>query len=576
MAKRISMIALVLGLFVVASQGFGQQQELKKMIRKQQMEAEKKVQEAKKREDEKRKMENMKADLAKKENGTRPEKFSPHSLGDLSKVVATIDREIDEKIAKEKVISNDKSGDAEFLRRVYLDLTGVIPSPSKAREFLDSQATDKRAKLIEELLASPNFGKHQADVWMSVLVSRTSDQRRISYEPLRDWLADQFNANRSWSQITSDLITSEGTQEKNPATTFYLSNNTVDKMTDTVSKVFLGVSIQCAQCHDHKFEDWKQTEYWSLSQFFMKVQVNGTGPGARFEDAGVEEVKNPNRKKTPLPEDAKEVPARFLRDASAVNLPTSGSVRPTLAKWVISPTNPYFSKAFVNRVWSDMFGTGIVDPVDDMGPNAQPSHPKLLNDLAAHLAADQFNVKNLFRAICLSNAYQRSSKDNDDQTDDNPQFFSRMATKVLTPEQLFDSTASILNIDAETMLEKMKKANPQLAKLPLANPRNRFVDFFLAGQEMANTKEYDVGIPQALKLMNGRIFGNPQSVKRIMGNRKGTAAIEELYLATLSRKPTKEEIDRCEKFINDSKSKDTSYVDILWALINCSEFTMVR
>lgn len=563
--------ALISGLVVAAGASAQPPNKNKQQqLRKQLMEAQKKAEAQKKRDEEIRKAEQLKIELSKKETGTKPEPFTPKRIGDPIAVAAVIDREIDAKLAADKTPAGEKSTDAEFLRRAYLDLTGVIPTAAKARQFLDDQSPDKRTKLVDELLASSNFGKHASDIWMGLLVSRTSDQRRISYEPLREWLASQFNENKPWNQIAADLIAAEGTQEKNPAVTYYLSNNTVDKMTDSVSKLFLGVSIQCAQCHDHKFEDWKQSEYWSLAQFFMRVQVGGLQQNGT---PSIEEVKNPNRRRIPLPEDAKAMPVRYLRDTTPIKLPDDGAIRPTLAKWVTNPSNPYFARAMTNRVWSQLFGTGLVTPVDDMGPNAIASHPNLMKSLAANFAADKFDLKNLVRAIVLSNAYQRSGKPTGDESED-AQRFARMAVKVMTPEQLYDSTFSLVGSAINPQARMRMAAN--LPKGPLADPRERFVNFFLAGQEMANTTEYEVGIPQALKLMNSRQLGNPTAVRKLIGTKSGKEAIEELYLATLSRRPTEEEMKSMTAYVASAPTLNEGYGDVLWALLNCSEYTLVR
>jgi hypothetical protein len=567
---QFALFALISGL-VVAGASAQPPNKAKQQLRKQLMEAQKKAEAQKKRDEERKKAEQLKIELGKKETGTKPEPFTPKRIGDPVAVAAVIDLEIDAKLKADDVPAGERSTDAEFLRRAYLDLTGIIPTAAKARQFLDDRSPDKRTKLVDELLASPNFGKHVADVWMGLLVTRTSDQRRISFDPLRTWLAEQFNANTPWNKIAADLIAAEGTQEKNPAVTYYLSNNTVDKMTDSVSKLFLGVSIQCAQCHDHKFEDWKQSEYWSLAQFFMRVQVGGLQQNG---NPSIEEVMKPNRRRIPLPEDAKAMPVRYLRDMTPVNLPADGAIRPMLAKWVTSPTNPYFARAMTNRVWSQLFGTGLVTPVDDMGPNAIASHPNLLKSLAANFAADQFDLKNLVRAIVLSNAYQRSGKPTgSDSDDEDAQLFARMAVKVMTPEQLYDSTFSLVG-NAVNQQARARMAN--LPKGPQADPRERFVNFFLAGQEMANTTEYEVGIPQALKLMNSRQFGNPTTVRRLLGTKKGPDAIEELYLATLSRRPTDEEMKSMTAYVSSAPTAVEGYGDVLWALLNCSEYTLVR
>jgi hypothetical protein len=492
---------------------------------------------------------------------------------DPAELARTIDAGIDAKLAARKVPASPPCTDSEFIRRAYLDLTGVIPPADKARTFIDSRETDKRTKLIDELLASSNYGKHQADVWMSLLVQKTSDNRRVDFAPFRDWLTEQFNDNTSWSAIVSDLITANGAYGKVPATGFYLSNNTVDKMTDQVTKLFLGVSMQCAQCHDHKFEDWKQKEYWSFTQFFMKVGIGG-GAGAKVDDTAVVKEGGPiNRKKSPLPEAAMSLPASFLRDGGPLKLSTPEPYRPVLAKWVTGEKNPYFAKAMVNRVWGQFFGTGFVNPLTDMGPNETPSHPELLAGLAHQFAGGGYDLKKLIRAVCRTSAYQRSSKPLPGNEKDES-LFSHVAVKVMSPEVLYDSTMAVMGGPAAGPAVRGPMAQQKGAPV---GRREQFVNFFLAGADATNSTEYEAGIPQALKLMNSRQMTNPAAVRSLIGLKPvKTEAIEKLYLTTLARRPTSEEAAKMADYITKSPIEMDGYADILWALLNCSEFTMVR
>jgi hypothetical protein len=200
----------------------------------------KRAEEAKKAE-EARKAEEKKPAAAKSaDTGERAEPLKPAFIGgakDAAGVARFIDQQIDARLAAEKVAPSPACTDAEFVRRVYLDITGVIPTAAEARAFLDDRAPDKRAKLIDQLLASPNYARHQADVWMGLLVQKTSDNRRVDFGPFRDWLAGEFAKNRPWNELVYDLITASGPQDKTPANGFYLSNNTVDKMTDEVLQV---------------------------------------------------------------------------------------------------------------------------------------------------------------------------------------------------------------------------------------------------------------------------------------------------------------------------------------------------
>ena len=365
-----------------------------------------------------------------------------------------IDQAIDQRLAAEKVAPSPRADDAEFLRRVYLDLAGHIPPAAKAAAFLDDNDPNKHAKLIDELLASDDYGKHMADVWMNLLVKRSTDNRFVQFEPLTAWLTKNFNENTPWDKMVRDLLTAEGDQDANAAVTFFLANNTVDKMTDVTTKEFLGVQLQCAQCHNHPFTDWKQTEYWGMADFFKKVEL--TGPRNPNKQEGVPgivegaDVRGPRGKaagakgrRPPLPDSAKDVPAKLLGGAE-VNLAAREKARPVLAKWMTSADNAYFSKAIVNRAWFQLFGRGIVNPVDDVAGISPPSHPQLFVDLADQFAADGFDLKQLYRALCNTKAYQRTSKPTAENADADAALCADMTVQVMTPEEQFDSMLQVL------------------------------------------------------------------------------------------------------------------------------------
>jgi hypothetical protein len=228
----------------------------------------------------------------------------------------------------------------------------------------------------------------------------------------------------------------------------------------------------------------------------------------------------------------------------------------------------------VNRTWAQLFGAGFVNPIDDMGPNAKPSHPELLESLAGQFATSQFDLKALLKGIVLSQAYQRSGVPAGEKSaEEDKTLFARMTVKVMTPEQLYDSTLQVTGPAGRGELPQRKGPN---VKGEQPDAREKFVNFFLAGAEMANATEYDVGIPQALKLINSRQMSNPAAVRKIVNGKTGSAAIEELFLATLSRKPTSAEVKKMMEFIAAAPSKEAGASDVLWALLNCSEFTLIR
>src|SRR5579871_5055999 len=203
--------------------------------------------------------------------GDAPPKDAAGRL-DAPALAALIDRAIEGRLAADKATPAPPADDAEFLRRAYLDITGVIPPVDKVAAFLDSKQPDKRARLIDELLASPHYGRHMGDIWQELLlVQRDIFSRGLPAEPLADWFARGFNSNKPWDRQVTELLTSTGTQEQNAATTLFLALRSPDKLTDTVCRAFLGIQLQCAQCHNHPFTTWKRTDYWGIAAFFAKV-----------------------------------------------------------------------------------------------------------------------------------------------------------------------------------------------------------------------------------------------------------------------------------------------------------------
>jgi len=498
------------------------------------------------------------------------------SAKDAAAIAKLIDNEIAKKLTAAGITASAPSTDEEFLRRAYLDITGVIPSADKAREFLDDKSADKRAKLLDELLADPNYGRRMADIWTAKLFPRDSANRFVMREPLYKWFEDKFNGNEPWDNLVASLVTATGSVEDNPAVTYLLANRTIDKLTDTVGQHFLGIQLQCAQCHNHPFTTWKQTEYWGMAAFFSKVKADNprnANKGGDNTKIGVTE--GPGRRaKDFLPESAKTVPAKFL-GGKEPTLDPREPYRPVLAKWMTAPENPYFARALVNRTWSHLFGRGIVHPVDDMIPELEPSHPELLDALARHIsAAGEYDLKYLIKAICLSDAYQRTSKPTADNRSDTA-LFSHMRMKVMSPEQLFDSLAQVTgNIGAGI--------EPKRPKLPMqrgapVGPRAQFVNFFLAGAESASAVDYEAGIPQALRLMNSPIASNPALARRIVGSSSRPGEVlDTLFLATLSRRPTADERSMLRDYVAKAATPGQGVTDVLGALLNGSEFTMVR
>lgn len=498
-------------------------------------------------------------------------KATPVVKLDAAGLARLIDREVQTRLDADGVNASARSDDAEFLRRVYLDLIGVIPPAEKVTEFLDATNPDKRARLIDELLANPRFGSHLAETWSNLMLPTESNNRRVNHGPFRTWLAAGFNKNTPLDKLVYDLITATGPQDQNGAVTYFITNPTVDKITDNVTKMFLGVRLQCAQCHNHPFVEIKQDDYWGMAGFFRKVRLSGNPNKAAKTGAsvGISEVATgPKGRRTPLPESAKNVPARFL-GGEQPKMNAAEPYRPVVAKWLTSGDNPYFAKAMANRVWYQLFGRGISNPVDDMHDGNPPSHPELLTGLTEQLKANDFDLHYLIRAICNSQAYQRTSRPAGNNKDDK-ELYSHAAVRVLTPEQLYDSLTSIVGQGRVALAPKRKQAGPR----GLGGPRDAFIAFFRV-DEGSDPTEYQAGIPQALRLMNSPQTSGAAVLDRIIGkNLEPRQAIEQLVVSVLSRRPTDQEMQRFNQYVAMQDSPRAGYADVLWALLNSSEFAL--
>jgi hypothetical protein len=497
---------------------------------------------------------------------------------DAAALAKLIDAEVTHKLAAAKVAPSPRCSDEEFLRRAHLDITGVIPTADKAREFLDSADPAKREKLIDELLADPHYGRRMADIWTAKLFPTDSANRFVLKDPLYKWLEAEFNKNTPWDEFATSLVTATGAVEDNPAATYFLANRSVDKLTDTTAQHFLGVQLQCAQCHNHPFTEWKQDEYWGVAAFYSKVRADNpknANKGGDNTKIGVQEGNVRSRQKAFFPEAAKDVPAKYL-GGPAAGLPSTEPYRPALAAWMTHPDNPFFARALVNRTWAHLFGRGLVNPVDDMLPENEPSHPELLDALARHAArAGDFDLKYLLKAICLSDTYQRTSKPTTGNKAD-ARLFSHMAVKVMSPEQLFDSLAQVTGLDKGPAAKRDRPVAGAGRGGPVGL-RAQFVSFFRAGADSTNPVEYEAGIPQALKLMNSPIANTPAALRNAIGSTTDPAeATERIYLAALSRRPTADEKKTLAEYVAKVGNKQTALADILWVVLNSSEFTLVR
>jgi hypothetical protein len=491
---------------------------------------------------------------------------------------AALAAKIDEMIASQWASSGVKpapiSDDAEFLRRIYLDVAGKIPRVWEVRAFLADPRTDKRQRLIEDLLASPLYVNHFTDVWRALLLPEANNQQVQFFVPsFNAWIRQQVQKDVPYDQMVRELMTvSLGpggrpqrlrATDPSPLAFYQASELKPENLAASTSRIFLGVKLQCAQCHDHPLAKWTRKQFWQYAAFFSGLQISSNnvfGP--------VKEVTG--RREITIPGTSKTIQARLLDGTEPAWNPGT-STRSTLADWVTDAKNPFFAKTAANRLWAHFFGMGILEPVDEPGEENQPGHPELLDELARQLVTHKFDLKFLIRAITLSRTYQLTSTVTDPSQKD-PRLFARMAIKGLSAEQLFDSLAQATGY-------RETAATGRRFGPPGRTPRAEFLARF-ANQDKRT--EQQTSILQALLLMNGSFIADVTSIDRSETLAATIDApflkdpgerIEALYLVTLSRKPQAEELAHLVRYVADEDSKK-ALSDIFWSLLNSSEFLL--
>lgn len=502
---------------------------------------------------------------------------------DAADLARRIDERLQTRWKTDRVTPADPADDAEFLRRVSIHVAGVIPTVSEARQFLRDESADKRTKTVAALLESPQYLTNFSNFWRQVMMpeGNTDLQARAQLPGFEAWLRQHLSKNTHYDVIVRELLTVpldtgramnspfDNMGTATPLGFFQSKQVKPENLAAATSRMFLGLRIECAQCHDHPQDVWKRQQFWGYAAFFAgieRVDRNEEFVGR------VKEVFDRRELTIPDPEVDRVVQATFL-DGSSPQWRTRVSSRRELADWITSKKNPFFAKATVNRLWGHFFGVGFVNPVDDFSGTNPPSHPELLDEIAADFAAHQFDLKYLIRAITQTKAYQLSSlKTHDSQ--DQPQQFARMTVQGLTGEQLFDSLATAVGFFEPTQQQNVFAFGQ-------TGPRAEFLELFAPDNNSATERQ--TSILQALGLMNGQFTTNATSLENSatlaavteFPLMKDADRIETLYLAALSRKPRAEELERLTGYVasgGPSKNQKAALADVFWALLNCSEF----
>jgi hypothetical protein len=469
------------------------------------------------------------------------------------------------------------AADAEFMRRVYLDLTGRIPSVSEVQEFLEDSSPDRREKLVDRLLAHHDHATHLAAIWRGILLPDGVDLSRLGGAVKFDeWLAERFAASTPYDQIVRELLLAEGRVSESGPLLFYAALKLEpEELAARTSRAFLGVRMECAQCHDHFFDSSiTQRDFWSFAAFFARIsrprgKMEMTSPVLAVRDNQAGEVM--------IPDTDEVVPPRLpLSAAESKDDPNGPARREQLVDWLTSRNNGHFARATVNRAWAHLFGRGLVEPVDDMRPDNMPIAPAVLDTLSRDFAASGFDLRRLLRALVLTKTYQLSSR-SEESDPARSLHFAQMNMKSLTADQLYDC------ISVATRQAGMMDGGANAAGLMRFDDTSRqaFIEKFKA--PAGQVTDYHAGIPQALTLMHGGLIHGATDVGS-SGLLKSLAApfftdeqrLDTLFVSTLSRYPEPAERELMSQTLaaaKTEKERQQALGDVLWALLNSAEFT---
>jgi hypothetical protein len=467
-----------------------------------------------------------------------------------AELAAWIDARLDAAWRARGVSPRLAAGDDVFLRRVYLELNGAIPSVADARDFLESTSAGKRERLVRSLIEDKRFAEHFARLW-----ARTLAPAGNTRGPLEGWLRGEIRKNTPFDQLAREVLTARGTATSaSPAAFYFAVGNSPERISEAVARGLMGVRLGCAQCHNHPFTSWKREHFWGLAAFFAGT---GNAPG-QVNDTFTTTITPPNG--------SKEYAAKFL-EGPPPKFTEGRSPRAVLADWLTSPKNRFFAANVVNRVWQDLCGSGLVSTVDDLDTLEDAERAQILDDLAVKFAANNFDLRWLVEGICRSKAYQQGSLASPAPGS------AQRPVRTLSPDQVFSA------LDQALSLKKGRGLSPRYT------PEGQNLMARLEEARGSNPTDFKGGIPQALLLMNGPIVSKATTLEDSLTLRavveapflKEADKLDTLFLAAYSRLPRADERSRLLKLVRESADREErrqAYANIFWALLNSPEFIL--
>jgi hypothetical protein len=481
-----------------------------------------------------------------------------------------IDTLVHAKLKKLRIAPSDLCTDEVFQRRVSLDILGVLPTADEYGRFMTDKSTNKREKLVDELLGRKEFVELWVAKWAELLQIR-SDNNQVTYKSVLlyfNWLQDKIARNVPMDQMVQELLGSTGGTFKNPATNYYQIERDTLKVAENVAQVFMGMRIQCAQCHNHPFDRWTMNDYYSFAAFFAQIGRKGADDPREqvVFNSGGGEVVHPVSKQAMKPKLlGGAVPELAGKDRRAV-----------MAQWLASPENPFFATNLANIVWAHFFGVGIIHDVDDVRVSNPPSNPELLAELGKKFTEYKYDFKKLVRDICLSRTYQLSTQANPSNVSDTRNY-ARSYVRRIKAELLLDCLSQV----TET---KNKFPGLPLGARAVQIADGRVSTYFLStfGRATRDTVcscevKLEPTLSQSLHLLNGdtttqRIMNGNLIGQRLAAKKAPAEIIEELYVRCLSRRPSAEERAKLEGVVTAETDKKKALDDVFWALLNSREF----
>ena len=484
-----------------------------------------------------------------------------------------VDTLVNAKLRKLRIAPSELCDDATFLRRVSLDITGTLPTPAQVKNFLADSGTNKRGLVVDELLNRKEFVDLWVMKWAELLQIRSADQQlQMSAKSALqyfDWLEGQITRNVPVDVMVKNLVTATGPSFETPQANFYKVERDTLKLSENVAQAFMGVRVQCAQCHNHPFDRWTMNDYYGFAAFFAQVgRKSGEDPRETIVfNSGSGAVKHPVG--------GREMAPKFLGGAQP-EIAKGADRRQVLAEWLTSPENPYFARNLANIVWAQFFGKGIIDPVDDVRVSNPATNPELLGKLAEQLTAYRYDFKKLVRDICMSRTYQLSSVPNDSNAGDENNF-AKGSVRRIRAEVLLDALSTVTG-----STEKIRGLPQGSRAIEIADGRTSTYFLTTFGRATRETPcscevKMEPNLSQALHLLNGdavnaKVMNGGLVKKLLKEGKQPKEVIEELYLRTLGRLPTATETTKLQAFFTEEKANDVVLNDLFWSLLNAKEF----